>query len=100
MSYEMRDGVPGLLCVKCDKHDWIPIQVLKSKYWNKLEHPEECLSDDSESGPEEEYSHEYLKNCKRLCYFKSKNGNPALSIATGHLKFPTPIAQRTRSKIT
>ena len=100
MSYEMRDGVPGLLCVKCDKHDWIPIRVLKSKYWNKLEHPEECLSDDSESGPEEEYSHEYLKNCKRLHYFKSKNGNPALSIATGRLKFPTPIAQRTRSKIT
>ena len=41
----------------------------------------------------EEYSHEYLKNCKRLYYFKSKNGNPALSIATtGRLKFPTPIA--------
>ena len=100
VSYEMRDGVPGLLCVKCDKHDWIPIRVLKSKYWKKFEQPEECLSDDSESGPEEEYSHEYLKNCKRLRYFKSKNGNPALSIATGRLKFPTPIAQRTRSKIT
>ena len=25
VSYEMRDGVPGLLCVKWDKHDWIPI---------------------------------------------------------------------------
>ena len=25
VSYEMRDGVPGLLCVKCDKHDRIPI---------------------------------------------------------------------------
>ena len=98
VSYEMRDGVPGLLCVKCDKHDWIPIRVLKSKYWKKFEQPEECLSDDSESGPEEEYSHEYLKNRKRLRYFKSKNGNPALSIATGRLKFPTPIAQRTRPK--
>ena len=59
--------------------------MLKSKYWNMFEQPEECLSDDSESGPEEEYSHEYLKNCKRLHYFKSKNGNPALSISTGHL---------------
>ena len=58
------------------------------------------MSDDSESGPEEEYSHEYLKNCKRLRYFKSKNGNPALSITTGRLKFLTPIAHRTRSKIT
>ena len=46
-------------------------RVLKSKYWNKFEQPEECLSDDR-VGPEEEYSHEYLKNCKRLHYFKSK----------------------------
>ena len=47
VSYEMRDGVPGLLCVKWDKHDWIPIRVLKSKFWKKFEQPEECLSDDS-----------------------------------------------------
>ena len=58
MSHDNTYGVPGLSRVKWDKHDWIPIWVLWSKYWNKLEQPEECLSDDSESGPEEEYSHE------------------------------------------
>ena len=71
-------------------------QIGLDPYWStevlkRFEQSEKDMSDDSESGQEGENSHKYLKNSKRLHYFKSKNGNPPLSITTGYLRFLTPI---------
>ena len=89
MSYEMKDGCSRFLACEMWQvglDPYLSTEVLKT-----FEQSEKDMSDDSESGQEGENSHKYLKNSNRLHYFKSKNGNPTLSITTGHLRFLTPI---------
>ena len=80
----MRNDTPCLLYKEQEEEKWVPIRVLKDE------------SDDSDG----EYDLDYIRSCKRICYFKrNKNGDPAVSTHRGKCKFPTPIAYQTRTRL-
>ena len=84
VRFEVRDDTPSLLYKEQEEEKWVPIRVLKD------------MSVDSD----EEYDLDYIRSCKRICYFKrDKNEDPAVSIHHGKCKFPTPIAFRTRIRL-
>ena len=62
--------------------------------------PIRVLKDDSDDS-DGEYDLDYIRSCKRICYFKrDKNGDPAVSTHRGKCKFPTPITFRTCTRQT
>ena len=67
--------------------------VLKLRFWMDSEATASGFDDS-----EDEYDVNYLQHCKKI-RFISKDGDPAVSVYSGHCRFPTPIACRTRAKL-
>ena len=82
VQYEARGDIPGVRVIRQDedKEEWIPVVVKEP--------------DDGS----EEFDAEYLNGCKRVKFFMSESG-PSFSIHCGNLRFPTPVACRTRSRL-
>ena len=82
VQYEARGDIPGVRVIRQDedKEEWIPVVVKEP--------------DDGS----EEFDAEYLNGCKHVKFFMSESG-PSFSIHCGNLRFPTPVACRTRSRL-
>ena len=93
ISFQIRDNLPGLLYTVNGKENWTAVRVLKPRVWMDSEATASGFDDS-----EDEYNVNYLQHCKKIRFF-SKDGDPAVSVYSGHCRFPTPIACRTRAKL-